>query len=328
MKLLVTGASGFLGRFVVAEAVSHGHYVRALVRAASAPSATTHGVEFVQGDLRGRRGLVDIVRGCDVVIHLAAAKAGDLYTQMGGTVVATENLLAAMDEAGVTNIVHISSFAVYDFINIRHRSILDENSPLADFMGDRDDYAITKLLQEKLVIEHAQKNNWRWTVLRPGMLYGQGNLFNARVGLKAGGNRWLRTGASADIPLNYVENCAQAIVLAAEKSEANGQIFNVVDDDPPTQRKYADLIAQRTTPPPKIVPVPWTIMRLIAGAASWVNHSLLSDRAKIPGIFIPSRLHARCRPLKYSNDKIKSVLGWSPRYGLLAALDRSAGGPS
>jgi hypothetical protein len=69
-------------------------------------------------------------------------------------------------------------------------------------------------------------------------------------------------------------------------------------------------------------------MRLIAGTASWVNHSLLGDRAKIPGIFVPSRLHARCRPLKYSNDKIKSVLGWSPRYELLAALDRSAGGAS
>jgi 2-alkyl-3-oxoalkanoate reductase len=325
MKLLITGASGFLGKCVVAEAADRGHAVVAMVRAPmDFPQAN---VQTVIADLRSRKNLVESLSGCDAVLHLAAAKSGDLYTQLAGTVVATENLLWAMDQAAVGRLVHISSFSVYDYINMPGHSLLDESSPLADPFGDRDDYAITKILQEKLVIDHAKKNNWRWTVLRPGMLYGRGNLFNARVGQKIGKN-WLRTGAWARIPLNYVENCAQAILLAAESPPADGQIFNCLDDNPPTQRHYAKLIAARTSPQPKIVPVSWTITRTLARSIAIFNRMFLGGRAKVPGVLIPSRLHARCKPLRYSNAKIKSVLNWSPRYDLQTALDRSTASPA
>jgi nucleoside-diphosphate-sugar epimerase len=285
---------------------------------------------LAQVDLRSSRGLTEALSGIDAVIHLAAAKSGDLYTQLAGTVVGTENLLAAMSAAGVRHIVHISSFSVYDPMRLPAFSLLDEDAALDDPLGDRDEYAITKILQENLVVECAKKNGWRWTVLRPGMLYGPGNLFNARVGLRMGPRRWLRTGAWARIPLNYVENCAEAILLAVEKPQADGQVFNVVDDQLPTQRHYARLIAQRTVPRPRILPVSWTIMRLIARCAWLTNRVILRGRAKIPGIFVPSRLHARCKPLRYSNAKIKSALGWTPRYGLTEALDRSvaSGQPS
>jgi nucleoside-diphosphate-sugar epimerase len=325
MKLFITGASGFLGQSVVAEAAARGHAVVAMIRAPREFSRAN--VQTVVADLRSRTNLPESLTGCDAVLHLAAAKSGDLYTQLAGTVFATENLLWAMDQAAVGRLVHISSFSVYDFINMPAHSLLDESAPLADPMGDRDDYAITKILQERLVIDHAKKNNWQWTVLRPGMLYGRGNLFNARVGQK-NGNTWLRTGGSARIPLNYVENCAQAIVLAAETPVADGQIFNVVDDEAPTQRHYAKLIAARTTPRPRIIPVPWTVMRMLARSIAILNKLFLGGRAKVPGVLIPSRLHARCKPLRYSNTKIKSALGWSPRYDLVTALDRSVAAPN
>src|SRR5436305_8304475 len=103
MKLLVTGAGGFLGRYVVAEALRRGHAVRAMVRGSSEGLAELDhpALELVKADLRSRRGLTDAVKGVDAVLHLAAAKSGDLYAQYAGTVVATENLLAAMTEANV-----------------------------------------------------------------------------------------------------------------------------------------------------------------------------------------------------------------------------------
>ena len=64
-------------------------------------------------------------------------------------------------------------------------------------------------------------------------------------------------------------------------------------------------------------------MRSLAGLAALTNKLLLGGRAKIPGIFVPARLHARCKPLRFDNRKIKQVLGWSPRYSLAQALDRS-----
>ena len=103
MKLLVTGAGGFLGQYVVAAAVRRGHRVRAMVRPAGSVPASWHGhpmVEVVSGDLRSAKGILEILDGVDGVVHLAAAKAGDLYEQFGGTVIATENLLAAMVTAG------------------------------------------------------------------------------------------------------------------------------------------------------------------------------------------------------------------------------------
>src|SRR3954454_10897091 len=327
MKLLVTGANGFLGRFVVAEALRRGHAVRALVR--SAADAARHGwdrdpnVEIAVADLRRRKGLADAVAGVDAVLQLAAAKAGDLYAQYAGTVVATENLLAAMTEAGARRIVVVSSFSVYDYMKIRSFAVLDETSPVERDAFERDEYAHTKLVQERLVRDPAGRSGWDYTVLRPGVIYGKDNLWTARLGVR-GGRVWLRTGAWARLPLTYVENCAEAIVLAAETEAASAQTLNVVDDDMPTQRRYASLIRRHFSPRPVILPVAWSVMRALAGLATLTNKMLLGGRAKVPGIFIPCRLAARGKPLRFSNRKIKEVLGWRPRYSLAEALDRSS----
>lgn len=327
MKFLVTGANGFLGKYVVAEALRRGHAVKAVVRAGEVPGVGWAGhpnLEIVRVDLRSRRGLVEALAGVDGVLHLAAAKAGDMYAQYAGTVVATENLLAAMDEAGVRRIVLISSLSVYDYLKIRSFSLLTEDSPLEVDAFARDEYAHTKLVQENLVRDHATKNHWTFTILRPGVIYGKDNCFTARLGMQAA-KVWIRTGAWARLPLTYVENCAEAIVLAAEKESANGQILNVIDDNPPTQRRYAKMLQQRMSPRPVIVPVAWSVMRFLAGAAVVTNRLLFQNRAKIPGLFIPARLHARCKPLKFTNEKIKRVLAWQPRYPTDESLNRSFG---
>ena len=106
MKVLVTGAGGFLGRVVVAEAVAAGHEVKAMHRPASLPQAgaVPAGVMVVPGDLRQPGIWRDALGDVDAVIHCAAAASGDIATQLAGTVLATENLLAALEkpEAGET----------------------------------------------------------------------------------------------------------------------------------------------------------------------------------------------------------------------------------
>ena len=282
-------------------------------------------VEVVRADLRRRGGLADVFRGVDCVLHLAAAKSGDLYKQFGDTVVATENLLAAMTEAGVNRIVAISSFSVYDCLRLRTFGQLDEDSPLEKDAFDRDDYAQAKLAQERLVRQWATEHHWHWTILRPGIIWGKNNLFNARLGVNAG-RVWIRTGTWARLPLTYVESCAQAIVLAAESDAAKGQILNVIDDEQPTQRRFANLIRKRMQPRPFIIPIPFLLMNFIAATAWQVNRRLLRGQAKVPGLFVPARLHARCKPVRFSNQRIKRLLGWTPRYSLLEALDRSTDG--
>jgi 2-alkyl-3-oxoalkanoate reductase len=322
MKLLVTGASGFLGRYVVAEALRRGHGVRALVRDRGAGFPTADGLECICGDLRSRSGLVEAVSGVDAVLHLAAAKTGDLYAQYASTVVATENLLWAMTEAPVSHIVAISSLSVYDYLKPWSFTTLDEDSVLEADGFARDAYAQTKLVQERLIRSYAQEQSWRWTILRPGAIFGADNLWTARLGIQAG-RWWIRLGGWAHLPLTYVENCAQAMLDVAENKSADGEIFNVVDDHLPTQRSYAALLRKYVFPRPHILPIPWLAIRLLAGSASWVNRLFFRNSAKLPGVLIPARLHARCKPLRFSNAHLKSTLGWKPRYSWRQGVLRS-----
>lgn len=330
MRTLITGANGFLGRATVEAALRRGHEVLALVRPASDVSrlawANDRRVTIVRADLRKPAGLVDALRGCDAVAHLAADKAGSFYAQMAANVVASENLFKAMTDAGVGRLVAISSFSVYDYLGRWSRSRLDEGSPLERDPESRDDYARTKLLQERITREHAQQQGWKLTVLRPGVIYGPDNLWNARLGLKAGEKLWLAIGGGARLPLTYVDNCADAIVACCESDAAVGQTFNVVDDDPPTQRTYLRELAKRTQPRPRVVSLPWSLWRIAARGAWLTNRWFLGGNAKVPGLFVPARLHARFKPLRYTNRKLRDTLGWKPLYTLTQALDRSTAG--
>jgi 2-alkyl-3-oxoalkanoate reductase len=324
MKLLVTGASGFLGTHVVTHALSRGHEVRALVRPATAAEGLCWNgpVEQVRADLRSDRGLAEALEGIDAVIHLAAAKSGDIYTQLAGTVVATENLLAAMTRCGVSRIVLTSSFAVYDYRRIRAWSVLDEQTATESRPLDRDEYCQTKLIQERIVREHTGVADWKWTVLRPGVIYGPGETWTARLGIRISEQWWVRIGAWAKLPLTYVENCAEAVVACVENDSTAGQILNVVDDDAPSQRRYVAELRRRMQPRPRVVPISRTAMGLIIAAAGVTNRLVFGGRARLPQILRPASLQARAKPLRYTNRRLKEATGWSPRYALDQALDR------
>ena len=330
MKLLVTGASGFLGRHIVAQAVRRGHDVRAQVRPVSDVSflgwEDHPNVEIVRGDLRSKAGLDDMVRGCDAVISNAACKAGDFYTLFAGTVITTENILEAMANTGVKRLVAVSTFSVYGFLKLRDGELLDESSPIDDDPIDRDEYAQTKLVQEQLARDFAKQHNGQVTVVRPGVVFGKDNTWTARVGMELGENRCMVVGGRTILPLTYVENCAEAIVLGAEKEQAIGQTYNIVDDELPTHRGYIKALNQYRESKMKTRPMPWFIWRMLASFGLLVNKVFFGRRAKVPSILRPAALHARCKPNRYTNKLIKDSLNWQPHFGLEEALKRSMDG--
>ena len=98
MKVLVTGANGFLGREVVAALVADGHAVRALVRPSTDVGPLRWGgqVEVARADLRGGTELEALFAGVEAVVHLATQMKGDDFTIFSGTLLGTERLFAAM----------------------------------------------------------------------------------------------------------------------------------------------------------------------------------------------------------------------------------------
>ena len=331
-RIFVTGATGFLGRHVVAEAVARGHHVVALVRPSSstAPLAAaieTGRVTLVVGDL-GSPDLATHLEGCDVLVHLAAVKGGDFLARFAGTVIGTEQVLAAATDAGVTHLVAMSTFSVYDYGARPAGSRFDESFPvIADPVG-RDEYAETKLYQDELYAEFGSTTGNHMVVLRPGMIYGRDQLWHPLLGGELGPIE-LRVGFTGRPPITYVENTADAVVAAAERlvdpttgSELDGEVINIVDDDLPTQRDYASQVAAVSTVP-RAIPVPRPAMRALASMAAMINQRAFDGRAKLPSIMLPDQVDARFKPFDYDNSKAKRRLGWSPRFTLSEAIARS-----
>ena len=324
MKMFVTGASGFIGSAVVDAALERGHQVRALVRASARvegfPWASHPDVEVVRGDVRLADTYAASLGGVDCVAHLAAV-FGDFFDQFAVTVVGTERLLAAMDEAGVGRLVLVSTFSAYDYRALAADSVLDEASPTELEPAKRDGYTQTKLYQEQITREHCAAEGIDLTVIRPGAVYGPGKLWNGGLAKTVGGVG-IAIAPRSELKLTYVRNCAEAIVLAAERPEAIGETLNIVDDNLPTPAKYlAAMERHGFSVPSRVVPVPFAVMSAIANSIDGVNRSFFDGRAKLPELAVPARLAASFRPHRYSNERAKRVLGWTPRRSLDEALE-------
>jgi dihydroflavonol-4-reductase len=151
MKILITGASGFIGAYVAREAAKRGHHVVTLSRSRPAnPPGQAMPVEWLQCDL-GAAELPKLTGlGIDTVIHLAAGLLGGIEEQYRATVTATRNLLEAMRQAGIVRLVGISSIAVLDYSRTPAMTSIDENIEMPSDQIGMGVYATMKLAQEKL----------------------------------------------------------------------------------------------------------------------------------------------------------------------------------
>jgi nucleoside-diphosphate-sugar epimerase len=315
---------------VVAEARRRGHTVRVAARPSQQPAPGFWGaeaeVEVVRLDLREPQGLAAGLYGMDAVIHCAAAMSGDLAAQRAITVEGTRHLLAAMGEAGVRHIVGLSTFALYDYHAMAAGSLLDEDAPLETRFDQRGPYILAKREQEDLIRERSGAAGWRWTILRPGIVFGPGRTWFHQLGMQLRPARWVCLADDSLLPLSYVENCAEAVVAALGTEVANGVTLNIVDDDLPERGRYVQALAARTDPRPKITDIPWAWLERAARTAEWTNRALLLGRVPLPGLLQPASLDARSKPLRYSNARARHALGWTPRWNLAEGLERSFGG--
>lgn len=327
--VLVTGATGFLGRHVVAAAVRSGLHVRALVRPGTPADQLPWGqhprLHTVRADLRRRQDLSAAVNGCSTVLHLAATKGGDFTVRFQGTVVATENLLAAMVDADVRRLVHCGTFSVYDYLALPVGALLDETAPIEDRPLDRDEYAQVKLLQERLVTEwSAATVDRELTVLRPGLIYGPDELWHALLGVELIPSLWLGAGARTTLPLAWVENVADAFAAAAHKHPLAPVTANVVDDRLPTARQYARAVRPLVRDAPRVARLGYSGMRALIALGDLADRHMLGGRLKLPAGLSSAPFEARFRPLRYSNTLAKQSLGWQPRLEFPDTLGRIA----
>lgn len=308
MKVLVTGAAGFLGSRVVSELLARGHAVRAMVRPASpAPPAEWHGkAEIVRADLRAAADLDRLLDGVDVLVHLAATVRGSPEAQFVGTVVGTERLLASMSRTGATkHVVLAGSCAAYDWTAAS--GTLTEETPLEPRLYERDGYTVAKTWQERVARRYAEENGWTLAVLRPGFIYGPGAVPAGGAGISLG-RAFLVIAPFARLRLTHVDNCAAAFADAAEKGAAG--TFNIIDDEEVSAWRYAGRLL-RGSPRAFRLPLPYGAGLAIAHLAAITSRILFPPKGgKLPGILKPRHYRARFKPLRYDNRRAVEILGW------------------
>ena len=310
MRVLVSGANGFLGQKIVEQLMKRGHSVRALIRPASTePAEWRDKVEIFRGDLRVHENLVSAFAGVDSVIHAAAATSGNEDIQFASTVVGTERFLEAMARSSVKRIVHVSSLAVYDWGSVK--GSMDEATALENDIYGMGPYTIAKVWQERVVLSYAAAHGWELTIMRPGFIWGPGRAAIAGMG-RHFGRIYLLFGPSTRLPLSYVVNCADCLVAAVECPLAIGENFNVVDGDDIRVWRYAREYAKRTKQRGLFLPIPYRVGVGIAKLASLISRAVFGKKGKLPSLLVPRRFESQFKPIRFSNQKVRQVLKWSP----------------
>ncbi|WP_372521472.1 NAD-dependent epimerase/dehydratase family protein [Sulfuricaulis sp.] len=311
MKILVTGASGFIGGYVVREAIARRHDVIALTRSRPASETDqTSSFEWLQCDLGDMKASKLERLGIDAVIHLAASLSGSADEQYRSTVIATRHLLDAMKQAGISRLVGISSIAVLDYAHIPAMAVIDENVKISDGSGIGT-YTKMKLEQEKLFAAFADEHGTRCAVLRPGLVYDSEQLINARAGVIKG-PLCLVAYHGGNVPTVEVAGLARAILNACERDVPDGEIIQLVDDNLPSQREYLAGLRRRGTLPSWRIPVPWRLLAAMAGSLRVLFRLAGGEEGRLPEAFLRQGFAARFKPFRYSNEKAKRLLGWVP----------------
>jgi nucleoside-diphosphate-sugar epimerase len=307
MTVLVTGASGYLGRVVAERLTAEGARVLGLIRRPEAPLPS--GVRPVLIDLEGDpQALEPALSGAEVVVHCAAHLgdgARDRFRRVN--VAGTHALLDAAVRARVKRFVHVSSIAVYGWAH--PGSVVGPEHGYEPCPELRDDYAWSKIEADRWVDLYRARGLLDTTTLRPGIIYGRGRDFVARMSRAVGGRLRVIFGSPRmRVPLVHVTDVADAILHAVMRTARANRPVNVVGPDCPTQAEYLALRRERRGDHARPVYLPMMPARLAARVAT------ARARFRVPsGRDLGYCLAWAAQEVTYDLRPAAAELGWAPR---------------
>ena len=321
MKALVTGGTGFLGRHLVERLALQGDEVWVLARSGqSVANLRGLGVHFVPGDIRQWPTLRKVVEDKDVIFHCAGkvASSGRWVDFLEANVLGTERLIQAATAERVRRFVHVSSIGVY---GARPAGTVISEDDGYDGNAARGGYTRSKIMADQLAFWYANARSAPITVIRPATIYGPGGKNGlVRVGTRVGKLNVIFGDGQNLLPLVYVDNVVDALVLAARRDEAIGRAYNVVDDEKITQRAFIRKMGPALGAKRATVYLPLPAVRLLAAGADLAKAALRGGRRSPQGLF--SRIARSLQSVQYDTSRAKAELGWKPRVDFEAAIKR------
>jgi nucleoside-diphosphate-sugar epimerase len=261
MRIFLTGGSGFVGRALIARAIREGHPVAALARSPkSAELVRGLGAEPVQGDLDDVAAMAAGMRGCDTVVHAAAATQewATYRVFYEANVTGTEHVLQAAREAGVKRFVHLSTEAV--LLDGKPLIQVDETRPIpARVIGN---YPKTKALAEQRALA---AKDLEVVVVRPRFIWGKGDtslLPKLVAAAREGRFAWIDGGRALSSTC-HIENVCEGVLLAAERGRP-GQVYFLTDGAPVQLRAFIGELLRTQ----QVEAVDRSVPRIVAGAVA------------------------------------------------------------
>jgi nucleoside-diphosphate-sugar epimerase len=312
MKVLVTGAGGFIGGYLLEKLLAAGHQVRglALDEADAVRIRRAGDVEVVFGDVRDIEPLRTAAQGIDAVFH-AAARVSDWGTWPqfeAVTVGGTQNMLQAAAEAGVGRFLLFSSTAVCPRL-APSAPPMDETAPYAGPDNPWGFYGRSKILAEQEALRYQSEGRLGVTIIRPVSIYGPGDhTFFPRI------IRYLRRPTAAwvgghdpFVPFLYVTDAAEGVLAAGTSEKAVGQVYILGPDPEFRIREFIAAICRELDIRPPRFSVPYAVASALANLSEgWAR----LIRAREPPLLTRVSVFLLSQDQRFDVSKARRDLGW------------------
>lgn len=303
-KILVTGATGFIGSCLVNKLASTADEVAVLVRKTSDLTVLAdvlHKVRLVYGDITDRASLDSAMQGIDLVYHSAG------LTYMGDkknallykiNVEGTRNILQACVAAGIKRVVHVSSITA---VGIAFDKKPVDETVVWNFEAISLEYARTKHIAE-LEVAEAVKKGLDCVIVNPAFVFGAGDLnFNAGRIIKDVYNRRLPFYPLGGICLVDVEIVAETIMTAMEKGRT-GERY-IIGGENVSYKELADTISRITGAPKILLPLPFWMAKVLKALLD-----LYKNKNRISKLFNLSMFRVASHFLYFDSSKASREL--------------------
>lgn len=318
MKVLITGATGFLGKYIINEFAKHDCEIIAFGRNADVGSGLPN-CTFVKGDFTNLNEINAAIKGADIdiVIHAGAlstiwGKWPDFYRI---NVIGTENVAKACLINGVKRLIFVSSPSIYasakDNFDIQESFSIPNN--------ELNYYIKSKLMAEKVINKYGTKGLYT-VIIRPRGLFGIGDTsiiprliaanFKAGVPLINGGKNI--------IDVTYVENVAYALYLSAISENIAGQVFNITNGEPTTFKELLESLFDAIGIKPKYLQIKFRTAYRIAGLLEFVYQCF---RMKGEPALTKYTVCTVGISQTLNIDKAKEKLGYQPLFSMKEGIE-------
>lgn len=300
MNLLLTGASGFLGRYLTAE-LSRASYSQLVISRRFLPHSDNYSVllhDFMgNDDLAGK-----ILHPVDAVVHMAHAMGGSREEQMTYAVKSTRALLDYAISHRIKTFVLVSSLSVLDLSALPAYGMVDYQTPRLFKDEHLPPYVAAKLAQELLVEKAVCEAGINAVILRPGLIYDDNVMSTSFAGLIKDDFQ-IAISHEGQIPLVSAKRTAEQILNALTLLKTSTLLTQLVLDEYPwSMVRYRDALIDRGYINSNLISIPWWLMNLIGASAEiFANYS--NYRHRLPDLFIQPSRSTRLKPLIYWPSK-------------------------